>query len=367
MKRIRIILSFILLPLSILYGIIIFLRNKFYDWGVFKSHKFNMPLVSVGNVTVGGTGKTPHVEYLAELLKQEFSVATLSRGYKRKTRGFRLAGENSTAREVGDEPRQIQQKYPDVTVAVDGNRVRGIKKLRQQQPGLDLVLLDDAYQHRKVDVNLSILLIDYNRPISRDFMLPLGNLREQAFEKRRANIIIITKSPPDMQPIQRRIFLDRLKPYPYQSVFFTTLEYGEPRPVFPEAAPKDASGKLHQQSSILLTTAIADPRPLKNYLQEKFSRQIVSLKFADHRNFSQGDIRKIHQRYNRLGDERVVITTEKDAIRLSGFTDMPGELKENMYYIPIRVKFLNDRTSDFNQQIIEYVRKNKKHNFLYPG
>jgi len=367
MKTFRIILSFILLPLSILYGIIIFFRNKFYDWGILPSHSFQIPLISVGNITVGGTGKTPHIEYLAELLKDEFNLATLSRGYKRKSRGFQLAGEDSSARQVGDEPKQIKQKHPDIAVAADGNRVRAIEKLQQKISGLDLILLDDAFQHRKVDVNLSILLIDYNRPISKDFMLPLGNLREQAFEKSRANIIIITKAPADMQPIHRRLFLDRLKPYPYQSVFFTTLEYGTPQPVFPDSVSNAGDEQFHKNTSILLTTAIADPRPLKNYVRENYSKKIVSLKFADHKNFSERDIKKIHQRFSRLEGDRIILTTEKDAIRFSEFENMPDDLKQHFYFIPIRVKFLNDRTSDFNRQIIEYVRKNKKHSFLYPG
>ena len=367
MKTLRIILSFILLPLSILYGTIIFFRNKFYDWGILPSRSFQIPLISVGNITVGGTGKTPHIEYLVELLMGEFRVATLSRGYKRKSRGFQLAGKDSSSREIGDEPKQIKQKHPDITVAADGNRVRAIKTLQKEIPDLDLILLDDAFQHRKVDVNLSILLIDYNRPISKDFMLPLGNLREQAFEKSRANIIIITKAPADMQPIQRRLFLDRLKPYPYQSVFFTTLEYGTPEPVFPESTDKQEVEKLFENSNILLTTAIADPRPLKKYVQENYSKKILSLKFADHKNFSERDIKKIQQRFSRMQGERIILTTEKDAIRLGEFTDMPEELKQHLYFIPIRVKFLNDRTSDFNRQIIEYVRKNKKHSFLYPG
>ena len=366
MKTTRIILSVILFPLSILYGIVVFIRNKFYDWGVLPAYSFNIPLISVGNITVGGTGKTPHIEYLAELLKSEFQVAILSRGYKRKSKGFQLAGPHSPARQIGDEPRQIKKKHPDIAVAADGNRVRAIKKLREKIKGLDLILMDDAFQHRKVDVNLSILLIDYSRPISKDFMLPLGNLREQAFEKSRANIIIITKSPVDMQPIQRRIFLDRLKPYPYQSVFFTTLVYGAPQPVFPEKAKELPDKKIHPDMSLLLTTAIADPRPLKNYVQKNFTKRIYSVKFADHKNFSDRDIRKIRQRFSRISGEKVILTTEKDAIRFGELNNIPEDLKHHFYFIPIRVKFLNDRTSDFNRQIIEYVRKNKKHSFLYP-
>ncbi len=368
MKRQRIFLSFLLLPLSILYGIIIFIRNKFFDWGILPSRSFHIPLISVGNITVGGTGKTPHVEYLAELLRSEFNLAVLSRGYKRKSRGFRLAGKETTAREIGDEPRQIKKKHPDLTVAVDGNRTRGIEKLRHQIEGLDLILMDDAFQHRKVQVNLAILLIDYNKPISKDFMLPLGNLREQAFEKRRANIIIITKAPADLQPIQRRIFLDRLKPYPYQSVFFTTLEYDQPRAVFPEWTENPTGNPINTNTQVLLTSAIADARPLHNYIKNHLSQKITPLKFTDHHNFKSSDLKKIKHRFQRMeNQEKVILTTEKDAVRFAEMQDIPEEIKKNMYYIPIRVKFLNDRTSDFNKQIIEYVRKNKKHSFLYPG
>ncbi|MGM0504272.1 MAG: tetraacyldisaccharide 4'-kinase, partial [Bacteroidota bacterium] len=212
-KTIQKILSPILLPLSLLYGLIIYLRNRFYDYGFFKSTSFTIPIISIGNITVGGTGKTPHVEYLADLLKSEFSVATLSRGYKRKTKGFILAGDQSTAKEIGDEPRQIKQKFPNIEVAVDSKRVRGIQKLIDSNKDLDVVLLDDAFQHRKVQTNLSILLVDYNRPIDKDFMLPLGNLREQAFEKKRASIIIITKAPKDIKPIERRVLFNELHPY----------------------------------------------------------------------------------------------------------------------------------------------------------
>ena len=366
MRNLRIILSFLLLPLSILYGTIIFIRNKAYDWGILPSRSFNIPILSVGNITVGGTGKTPHVEYLADLLRDEFNPATLSRGYKRKTRGFRLVDTGDSPRQVGDEPCQIKRKFPDLTVAVDANRVRGIETIRQQKPEADLILLDDAYQHRKVQANLSILLIDFNRPITKDFMLPLGNLREPTFEKRRANVIIITKAPPDMQPIQRRIFLDRLKPYPYQSVFFTTLKYGDIKPVFPGYQDSDESKQPEGNTKILLATGIADPAPLKKYVSENISKQIYSVKFADHKNFTSSDIEKIRRRFERLEGDKIILTTEKDAIRFEESGAIPDEIKQAFFYLPVQVQFLNDRTKDFNRQIIDYVRKNKKHSFLYP-
>jgi tetraacyldisaccharide 4'-kinase len=372
MRKVRILLSFILLPLSLVYGIVVYIRNRLFDFNILSSHSFRIPIITIGNITVGGTGKTPHVEYLAGLLKNEFRVATLSRGYKRKSRGFQWADKNSSIDMIGDEPLQIKNKFPDLTVAVDRKRVKGIEKLKEQIRDLDVVLLDDGYQHRKVQANLSILLIDYNHPINKDFLLPLGNLREQVFEKKRANIIIVTKSPPELQPIQRRVMLSKIKPYPYQRVFFTTLDYGETTPVFHPDETEKTNGEgrdfiVDSETTILLVTAIADPKPLKKYLEENVSKKIYSLKFADHRKFSSQDIDKIQKRFNKLeGTKKVIITTEKDGVRLRENTRITTEIKEALYYIPIKVRFLNNRTDDFNQQIIEYVRKNKKHSFLYP-
>ena len=371
MRTARILLSFILFPLSLVYGIVVFIRNKLYDYNFISSHSFRIPIIAIGNITVGGTGKTPHVEYLAELLKKEFTIATLSRGYKRKSSGFHFAGLDSTVQQVGDEPLQIKNKFPDITVAVDRKRVRGINQLMDHLDELDVVLLDDAYQHRKVKANLSILLIDYNHPINKDFLLPLGNLREQVSEKRRANIIIVTKSPTDLKPIQRRVMLNKLKPYPYQNVYFTTLDYGEPLPVFGQQDKyregEVQSLRMDENTSILMVTAIADPAPLKEYLEKNVSEKINSIKFADHRNFSTLDIEKIKNRYEKMeSGNRVIITTEKDAIRLKDSIHINEELKKAFYYIPIQVRFLNNRTDDFNKQILEYVRKNKKHSFLYP-
>ncbi len=360
----RKILSPILLPFSLIYGLIIYIRNRFYDYGIFKSTSFNVPIISIGNITVGGTGKTPHVEYLANLLKSEFRVATLSRGYKRKSKGFILADNQSTAQEIGDEPRQIKQKFPDIEVAVDSKRVRGIQKLIANDNDLDIVLLDDAFQHRKVQTNLSILLVDYNRPIDKDFMLPLGDLREQAFEKKRASIIIITKAPKDIKPIERRVLFNELHPYPFQDVYFTTLDYGEIAPVFNETNVININ---HEKPTILLVTGIANPMPLEQHIKENLSIKIEKLKFPDHHHFKKSDLRKIESRFNAIpSSNKIIITSEKDAMRLHKFTNIAENLKNSFFYIPIKVRFLNNKTDNFNQQIIDYVRNNKKHSFLYP-
>ncbi|MFW6096184.1 MAG: tetraacyldisaccharide 4'-kinase [Bacteroidota bacterium] len=372
MRNLRIILSFILLPASFIYGFFVAIRNKLYDFGVFSSHSFRIPVIAVGNITVGGTGKTPHTEFLANLLKKEFNVAILSRGYKRKTRGFRIAGIDSSVAGVGDEPLQMKLKYPGITVAVESNRVSGIKKLLSGENAPDVVLLDDAFQHRRVNPNLNILLIDYSHPINKDFLLPLGNLREPKSGKKRANIIVVTKSPSDFKPIQRRVMLKKLKPYPYQKVFFTTLEYGEPIPVFPEKKKNSKTGQfseelLKQEPSVLLVTAIANPTPLKKYLEENISEKIYSVKFADHHRFSTQDISRIQRKFEKMeGEKKVIITTEKDAVRLRDYPILKDSFNEILFYIPVKIKFLNNRTDDFNKEIIDYVRKNKKHSFLYP-
>lgn len=365
MQSFRKILSPILFPISLLYGLIVYIRNRLYDFQILKSNRFKIPLISVGNITVGGTGKTPHIEYLIDLLKSDFNVATLSRGYKRKTKGFLLATEESTDRDIGDEPRQIKQKFPDITVAVDENRTRGIKQLMHDHKELDVILLDDAYQHRKVTPNVSILLIDYSRPIDKDYMLPLGNLREHEFEKKRAHIIIVTKSPNDMQPIDRRMMYNEIKPFPFQHVFFTTFEYGQLKSVFNPPVNKNPSD--FQDYDILLVIGIANPKPLKKHLAEKISKNIHVLEYSDHYNFKPSDFKRIEQKFRSIqSNHKIVITTEKDAMRLQKFSNIANNLKDSFYYLPIQVKFLNNRTDNFNQQITEYVRKNKTHSFLYP-
>ncbi len=366
-RQLRNILSPVLLPLSLIYGFIVFIRNRLFDYKIFKSTHFNFPVISVGNITVGGTGKTPHIEYLVELLKSEFNVATLSRGYKRKTKGFILSTKESSASDIGDEPCQIKQKFPDINVAVDADRTNGIKKLKELVSDLDVILLDDAYQHRKVSSGLNILLIDYSRPIDKDFILPFGNLREQASEKRRANIILITKSPKDLKPIDRRIIFNKLESFPFQHVFFTTFDYGEILPVFGSIKNNNENSNFIDYS-ILLLTGIANPKPLKDHITENISKKIEELEYSDHYDFKESDFKKIKQKFGNIdADKKIIITTEKDAMRLQKFSNIANDLKDSFFYIPIQVQFLNNRTDNFNQQILDYVRKNKNHSFLYPG
>ena len=358
----------VLTPFAWLYGLAIWIRNTLYDNGFLKSTGFNIPIISVGNITVGGTGKTPHVEYLVELLRQEFHVATLSRGYKRKTRDFRLASEESTVAEVGDEPLQIKKRFPEITVAVDRKRVMGIKTLMQLAPPIELVLLDDAYQHRSVKAGYSILLMDYNRPIDQDHLLPAGNLREPASNRNRANMILVTRSPERIKPMELREYVNRLGLSIGQHLFFTTMHYGELTPVYPQSPRHDAEWFKNHVGAVLIVAGIANPRPLRQYARS-ISTNISELSFPDHHGYRQKDMDQIASRYRKLKEvhgQIMVLTTEKDAMRLRDH--QPGsDLQNDFHSVRIYVHFLNDDQEKFNRQIINYVSSNKRGSVLHQG
>ena len=358
---------FILLyPFSLIYGLIIWLRNILFDYQFIKSSEFPIPTICVGNITVGGTGKTPHIEFLVELLQDEFRVATLSRGYRRKTKGFILAGPDSGVSDIGDEPVQIKQKYPGIHVAVDRRRVNGIQELMNRIPDLDVVLLDDAFQHRKVIAGLSILLIDFNRPISSDHLLPAGRLREHAYERRRANIILITKCPDRLKPIERRLIVKDLKLYPFQHLFFTKLKYGNPIPVFSDVKVSMSLKEMKaSKPNILMVTGIAGPRLFKKH-HRSISPRITELTYPDHHEFTEKDLEKIISVFEGLeGEEKFLFTTEKDATRLRKFTNIAIRLKEKIFYVPVGIEVLNEDGENFNHQIRNYVSSNKRNSILH--
>ncbi len=359
-------LTLLLYPFSLLYGLAVWFRNMLFDYQLIKSREFRIPIISVGNITVGGTGKTPLIEYIIGILKKDNNVATLSRGYKRKTRKFILADRDSGVREIGDEPLQIKHKFPDVHVAVDRKRVKGIQQLMGRFPDLDVILLDDAYQHRQVKPGLSILLIDFDHPITRDRLLPAGRLREQAYERRRANIILITKCPNRLKPIERRLIVKDLKLYPFQHLFFTKLSYGNPLPVFEDAASDIGMDEIKSSKPhILMLTGIANPRLYKKHLRS-ISTRITDMIFPDHHAFSEKDILRITEVFEGIdGPDRYVFTTEKDAMRLKKFTHIESSLKSRLFYIPVGIEFLNEETGNFNTQILNYVRSNKRDSILY--
>jgi tetraacyldisaccharide 4'-kinase len=367
MKRGFRIQDILLIPLSLLYGIVVWIRNRLFDYQLLlKSKEFKLPVISVGNIYVGGTGKTPHIEYLIRLLKDEFKIATLSRGYKRKTNGFILGKINSSSNEIGDEPRQLKLKFPEISVTVDTDRVRGINRLLQLEKDVDVVLLDDAFQHRYVTPSVSILLVDYEHPLHENALLPYGRLREQAFERRRADIIIVTKCPADIKPIDQRLIEKNLKNNAFQKVFFTTLRYLEPEPVFPEYAKRiTLEGIKLKGATIFLLTGIANPKPLKNHLNE-ISSQIRELKYPDHYAFSVNDLRNLIELFSADPNEnKLIVTTEKDAMRLQQYPDLDEEIKAAMYYIPVMIEFFENEGKDFNNYITNYVRNNKPDNILH--
>jgi tetraacyldisaccharide 4'-kinase len=349
-------------PLSWFYGLGVRFRNTLFETGFLKSRSFSIPVISVGNITVGGTGKTPHVEYLIRLLQDHSRVAVLSRGYKRKSHGFQIANESSTARTIGDEPFQMKQKFPKVIIAVDKNRVHGIEALNQKYQDIDVILLDDAFQHRYVKPGINILLVDYHRLIIYDTLLPAGRLREPLTGKNRADMVIITKCPKDLKPMEYRVITKAMDLYPYQQIFFTTLEYGELTPLFKKEAPTVNLDKL-KDHNVLLLTGIASPRQMKEDLTPVVSK-LSMLSFPDHHAFSQKDIEQISSEFAKLPSPKCIITTEKDAARFIGLEGLSNEIKENIYILPVRIKFMLNQEEKFNENIIGYVRKNSRNSIL---
>lgn len=358
--------NILLWPLSLIYGLVTGLRNFLYNTGVLGSREFHLPVICVGNITVGGTGKTPHCEYLIDLLKDRFRVALLSRGYRRKTKGFLMAGPTSGAVEIGDEPAEIKARFPDVTIAVDGNRARGIENILREKPDVEVIILDDGFQHRSVTPGLSILLTDYSRLMIHDYLLPYGELRESPKNMSRADIILVTKCPPDLSPIQRRIVVKDMKKAAYQNLYFTTYKYGNPLPVFKSSVYYGNDSEGFEQKSIsgvLILSGIANPAPFNEYIKTMFA-ETRKLNYPDHHNFGEDDLRRIEAELATLpAGRRLILTTAKDAVRLREIADkVTEELKKIFYYIPVQVDFLNDDRDEFNRLITEYVRKNKRNN-----
>lgn len=348
-----------LIPFSYLYGIGVGIRNFLFDRHIlFHSKSFPIPIICIGNLTVGGTGKTPHTEYLIKLLQETYRVGVISRGYKRKTNGYLLATLGMAASEMGDEPFQMKHKYPKTIMAVCANRCYAIQYLLNHETTNipQVILLDDAFQHRYVKAGLNILLTSYSRPISHDCLLPAGRLREPFKSRKRADIVIVTKCPSNLQNtdnIRRQLSL-----LPNQQLFFTTIQYGNLAKIFyPETFPFQEIGHL---SSILLITGIADPKILLNDLRQQ-NTNIQLLSFGDHHNFKISDIKKINTLFNQIHKSGgIIVTTEKDATRLVIHKEsMTPEVINNLYAIPLEINFLNQEKEKFDSIITEYVRQNQ--------
>ncbi len=347
---------YLLLPITWLYGCIIWLRNKLYDKNILKSSLFNFPVICVGNLATGGTGKTPMTEYLVRLLKDEYKTATLSRGYKRKTTGFAIADEDTTALEVGDEPMQFHQKFPDVAVAVGEERIVAIAQLLQERPDTELIILDDAFQHRQVRAGLNIILTDCNNLYTRDFILPAGDLRDVRSSSKRADIIIVTKCKTDLSFPEKEKIIAEIKPATGQAVYFTTLVYGKAYHLFTKTLID-----ISADCGILLVCGIANPAPLKRYLTQNADTYDM-LRYPDHHIFHSNDLNDIKQQFKKISSEKkIVLTTEKDAVRLQKFTN---ELKDfPIYVLPIEHAFLFNEAQKFHIVVTTFVNSFKKGNF----
>ncbi len=341
----------LLLPLAGLYGGIVKLRNWLFDKKYLPSSTFHFPLITVGNLAVGGTGKSPMVEYILGVLHLKFKVAVLSRGYKRKTKGYVLAGDYTTALEIGDDPMQFHLKFPDVAVAVCEERIVGISYLLQDIPELQAIVLDDAFQHREVESGCNILLTEYANLYCDDVFLPTGDLRDEKKAAARAQIIVVTKCPPELSPEQKQQIIRRLNPLPHQRVFFTYISYGTPYHIFNH----QDEWHLTQRDEVLLVCGIANPAPLKDFLHDKV-HSYHQLDYADHHIFSIDDLNEIQRQYNQIsGRDKLILTTEKDAVRLLKFQQQLEQVP--LYVLPIQHCFLFGEADFFNDLMIDFIQQ----------
>lgn len=342
-----------LLPLSLVYWLVIFLRNWLFDKELLRTATFGMPLITVGNLAVGGTGKSPLIEYLVALLHKRYKVATLSRGYRRRTRGYALATTRSTALEIGDEPLALHRKFPTIPVAVGEERLLAIPELLHDHPETEVILLDDAFQHRSIQAGCSILLTDYANLFTRDFYLPTGDLRDLKSRYKEATAIVVSKCPANLSEKQRGDLIEELAPVAGQPVFFTTLSYEAP---YHLTTKETHSFTGHEE--VLLVTGISNPRPLKQYIEER-SATYLQLTYRDHHIFSIEDFKDIVREFEKLpAENRVIVTTEKDAVRLEKFNTEIAQLP--WYVLPVAPRFLFDEQASFDRLIVQFIEDFKR-------
>src|SRR5947207_795402 len=340
------------LPFAIIYWFIIWLRNFFYDKNIFRSSSFGLPIICVGNLSLGGTGKSPMVEFLVEHLKNKFRIATLSRGYKRKTSGYALANENATALDIGDEPMLFHLKFPDVPVAVGEERLVAIPQLLHDRPETQAIILDDAFQHRAIKAGLNILLTDCNDLFTRDFYFPTGDLRDLKSGYKRADIIVVTKCKFDMSAVEADKIKKEIKLLPNQKLFFSSIQYANPHHI-----TRLSPIELNLKTEVLLVTGIANPQPLKKLLEEK-SHTYYMMSFSDHFIFRIDDLKDIKKRFERIdASKKIILTTEKDAMRLMKFKTELETLP--IYVIPIRHHFLFGEEEKFTEAVVGFIKNFK--------
>jgi tetraacyldisaccharide 4'-kinase len=341
-------LRILLFPFAILYGGVIALRNILYNKRILKTFRFDIPIINVGNLSTGGTGKSPMVEYIITLLQPKFKTAILSRGYKRKTKGYFLANLQTTVFEIGDEPMQFHQRFPDVAVAVGEERILAVPNLLFDKPETEVIILDDAFQHRAITAGLNLLLTDYNNRYTKDFFIPSGNLRDAVSSAERAEVVIVTKCPESLSLNQSVVIKNELNLQPSQSLFFTTLKYE-----IPYHWNSKLSIPLTPQTKVLLVTGIANPTPLIDYIKSQ-SANCETICFPDHHQFTQSDINTIKNRFLKIeGSSKLILTTRKDVVRLTEFATQLEEL--TILVQPVGVAFLFEGKQEFKNLMINFI------------
>ena len=349
----------LLLPISLMYHIVLTIRHKLYDWHILRTTRFEKPLICVGNLNLGGTGKTPHTEYLINVLKDHYRVATLSRGYGRKTKGFKRAETTSTYEDLGDEPLQYFKKFPEIQVAVDEDRVNGVRKLLMSNNAPEIILLDDAFQHRSIKAGLNILLTEYQHLYCDDLLFPVGTLRDVKSAAKRANLIVVSKSPKELKEAEKQQIISKLNPSKEQKVYFSYLDYAPLQPLNEKA--KTVS--VEDADSVIAFCGIAHPKSFIEELEKRF-KTVDFLRFADHHDYSEEDAKNIVKHFENLsGDKKIIVTTEKDAARLTNSPYLCQFDCAPLYDLPITVRFHEEEK--FNEEILSYVRKDSHDRWLY--
>ncbi|MBR4052557.1 MAG: tetraacyldisaccharide 4'-kinase [Alistipes sp.] len=341
------------IPLSWLYSMAVNFRHRLFDWGVLKSEEFDIPIVCIGNITVGGTGKTPMAEMLITYLSRRYCVALLSRGYGRRTKGYREVTVDAHYRDVGDEPLQIKRKFPNTTVVVCEKRVEGIRRIREEHPEVNLIVMDDGFQHRYVRPKINVLMVDSTRPIQSDRMLPAGTLRDNPEQLYRANYFVVTKCPEKMAPIDRRILRKVLIKYAYQRIYFTRFETFSPQPIFRQEGDVVL---LKQRGKVIALSGIGNPKPFLTTLRERY-QVVEEVTLKDHHVYRVRDMLYLEELLKQHPGA-VIVTTEKDAVKMGRPDKIPALVRRSLYFLPIDITFIEDSATDFLQKIEEDVRSN---------
>lgn len=345
-------LKFLLAPAAALYKIGIKVRNSLYDKGLLKTERFPIPIICIGNITVGGTGKTPMAELVIDYMAQMHNVALLSRGYGRRTKGYREVTVDAHYRDVGDEPLQIKRKFPETVVVVCEKRAEGIRRIQAEHPEIDLIIMDDGFQHRRVEAKINIVMIDATRPVQYDSMLPLGSLRDTISSLHRAHYFVVTKCPESMTPLERRLLHKVLIQYAYQRIYYTRFESFSPKPVFPAEALREPFGADRQ---VIALSGIGNPKPFHDSLRTQY-KLVDAVTVEDHHVYRMSDMRRLAALLDRHPDA-VIVTTEKDAVKMLRPDRIPPQVRSRLYYQPINIAFIEDSAADFLQKLEKDVSK----------